>query len=211
MPDPGRPTKLTPEVRDKIVQALGLGNYRQDAAAFARVGVATLRRWLARGVREKEGEYARLYDAVTESEARCKITAMGCITKAARDGDWRAGAWYLQRKYPHQFSEQSQLFLFAKAFEQIEAAAEASGRPISDSVWDAAWTKLAQDYASKIPGLSNVALDSGTDDIFDQIDLSEDERGLLLKIVRAAKAGRPSQALLSPSDEDPQQPEDHTS
>ena len=31
MPEPGRPTKLDPEVQERIVQALLLGNHRQDA------------------------------------------------------------------------------------------------------------------------------------------------------------------------------------
>ena len=189
MPEPGRPTKLTPEVHDKIIQALTLGNYRQDAAAFARVGAATLRRWLARGAREKEGKYARLYEAVTESEARAKITMMGCITKAARDGDWRAGAWYLQRKYPHQFSEQCQLFLIQKTFEQVEAAADAAGIQLPESVWQTAWTTLAADLAQKLP--SQLRLDlkqpSDLDDEFEDVDVTDEQRDALFELLHAQK------------------------
>ena len=153
---------------------------------------------MARGRVEREGSYAELHEAVLAAEARAKITSMGCITKAARDGDWRAAAWYLQRRYPHQFSEQSQLFLVAKAFEQIETAAAAAGRPLPESVWDSAWTKLAQDYAKNVPGLSGMAGalgDNAPDELLEQFDLDENERRVLLKVVRGAKRGQPAQAL----------------
>ena len=109
MPEMGRPTKLEPEVQERIVQALLLGNHRQDAAEYAGIHPATLRRWLLRGFEEQEGPYVAFRKAVLEAEARAKITAMGCITKAARDGDWKAAAWYLQKKYPHQFSNRSEV------------------------------------------------------------------------------------------------------
>ena len=198
MAERGRRTKLTPEVTDRLVQALALGNYRQDAADFAGIDVATLRRWMARGRAASEGLYAELYEAVRAAEARAKITATGCITKAARDGEWRAAAWWLQRKFPHQFSEQSQLFLVRKAFEQIEAAAEAAGQPLSESVWDSAWQKLASDYAKNVPGLSGMAGalgETGSDELLEQFDLDEDERRVLLKVVRGAKRGQPEQTL----------------
>ena len=55
MPDNGRPTKLSLDVQNKIVQALQAGTYRQDAAEYAGVDAATLRRWMARGLAEKDG------------------------------------------------------------------------------------------------------------------------------------------------------------
>jgi len=198
MPDNGRPSKLTPEIQEKIVQALVLGNHRQDAAAYAGIDATTFRRWLIRGLQEKEGPHAEFRQAVLEAEARAKITAMGCITKAARDGDWKAAAWWLQKLFPHQFSEQSQLFLVSHAFEQIEAAAEAAGTPLPQSVWEAAWANLAKDFSRKLPAMPGVArgLEPGEiEEEIEDVDLSEDELQVLLKVVRATKEGRPEAAL----------------
>ena len=189
MSEPGRPTKLTSEAHDKIVQALNLGNYRQDAAAFAGVGVATLRRWLVRGAQEQEGEYARLYEAVTESESRAKIMILGCVTRAARDGDWRAGAWYLQRKFPHQFSDRCQLFLIHKTFEQVEAAALAAGIQLPDSVWNTALTTLAGDLVQKLPSQLQLGLKqpSDLDDELADFDVTDDQRDALFEMLHAQK------------------------
>ncbi len=109
----GRPCKLTPEVQEKILNALILGSCRRDAAQFASVDKATLRRWLARGAEEQESLYAELRRAVHEAESRAKITAVGCITKAVREGDWRAAAWFLACKWPAEFCAKSPLFLVA--------------------------------------------------------------------------------------------------
>ncbi len=189
MPEPGRPTKLTPKIQERIIQAISLGNYRKDAAAFAGVDPATVHRWMVRGANEPQSEYGTFRRAVQEAEARSKVAAMGCVTKAARDGDWKAASWWLSRKYPHQYSDRSQLFLISKAFEQIEAAAEAAGTPLPDGVWETAWTNLAADLAHKLP--SQITLDYSPADMdaeLAQIDnVSEEERRALIKLLHSEK------------------------
>ncbi len=189
MPDNGRPSKLTPEIQEKIVQALSIGNYRKDAAEYAGIDAATLRRWMLRGAREKDSAYADLRAAVLEAESRAKITAIGCITKAMRNGDWRAAAYWLERKFPHQFSDRSQLFLIQKTFEQVEAAAEAAGIQLPDSVWETAWTTLAADLAQKLP--SQLRLDlkqpSDLDDELGDIDVTDEQRNALFELLHAQK------------------------
>jgi hypothetical protein len=48
-PEQGRPTLLTDELADRIVQVVNAGNYLKTAAQFAGVGQSTLMSWLARG------------------------------------------------------------------------------------------------------------------------------------------------------------------
>lgn len=48
-PEQGRPTLLTEELADRIVQVVTAGNYLKTAAQFAGVGQSTLMGWLARG------------------------------------------------------------------------------------------------------------------------------------------------------------------
>ncbi len=201
MPDNGRPSKLTPEIQEKIVQALSIGTYRKDAAEYAGIDAATLYRWMLRGAREKDSAYADLRTAVLEAESRAKITAIGSITKAMRNGDWRAAAYWLERKFPHQFSDRSQLFLIQKTFEQVEAAAEAAGIELPDSVWETAWTSLAADLAQKLP--SQLRLDlkqpSDLDDELGDIDVTDEQRDALFELLHAQKRRVVHAEVIEPS------------
>ena len=48
-----RPTKLTVEVRDRIVAAIRAGNYPEAAAQAAGISPSTFYRWLGRGELER--------------------------------------------------------------------------------------------------------------------------------------------------------------
>jgi len=52
-----RPEKLTPEVQQKIVDAIRLGNYIETAAAYAGISKSTLYDWLKKGGRARSGKY----------------------------------------------------------------------------------------------------------------------------------------------------------
>jgi hypothetical protein len=47
----GRPTSLTPDVAETIVNAMQAGNYMETEAALAGISVATLRNWLRAGLK----------------------------------------------------------------------------------------------------------------------------------------------------------------
>ena len=55
----GRPSKLTPEVRERIVQALVAGNYRETASRYAGIDPRQFSRWMSRG-EAAEAELERL-------------------------------------------------------------------------------------------------------------------------------------------------------
>lgn len=100
----GRRSKLTPERKQKLVDALKGGNYRQTAALYAGIGVSTFYRWLEIGEadleRDKQSPERELLEAVKEAEAQAEIAAIALISRAAADGSWQAAAWRLERKYP---------------------------------------------------------------------------------------------------------------
>lgn len=106
----GRPTKLTAEVAKKITWALRLGNFRKTAAAYAGVSERTLTEWLSRGARERSGPYADFYAEVTEAEQAAEVRALGAIQQAAQR-DWRAAAWFLERKHPDRYCVKSAVLL----------------------------------------------------------------------------------------------------
>ena len=75
MREPGRPSKLTLDVQEKIIQALHLGNHRKHAAAYAGIDETTLRRWMARGRNPSDEAYAAFREAVEQAEAKANQSA----------------------------------------------------------------------------------------------------------------------------------------
>ena len=106
-----RPTKLTPEIQETIVNAVKLGNYIETAAALAGIHKSTLYDWMKRGAREaerldktpsakprkKELPYLEFSDALTRALAYAESRDVEMIDKAAIE-DWRASAWRLERR-----------------------------------------------------------------------------------------------------------------
>lgn len=100
----GRPTKLTDEVQRAICRGIRMGNYIETAALLAGVSKQTFYTWVKKGHAEREagrnGKYARFLDAVEKAQAEAEALDLAIITKAAREGQWQAAAWRLERKFP---------------------------------------------------------------------------------------------------------------
>ena len=99
----GRPTKLTPQVQARIVQAIVGGNDITVAAAYAGIGKTTFYEWLERGRKAKTGPFADFADAIQKAQADAETRNVALIAKAAQDGTWTAAAWWLERKYPERW------------------------------------------------------------------------------------------------------------
>lgn len=111
---PGRKTRLTPERQQKIVNAIRAGAYVETAAAAAGVNKVTLYRWLKRGNKYPGTIYEAFAEAVHEATAQAEMRDVLTISKAAGDGDWRAAAWRLERKYPKRWGTVSRTELTGK-------------------------------------------------------------------------------------------------
>jgi hypothetical protein len=103
-----RPTKLTPEVQERLLKALRAGNYLSTAARFAGIHPATLHRWLERGdpagTRPTDLPYRQFAEQVERAIAEAEVRDVTLISKAA-ETDWRAAAWRLARRYPKQWGD----------------------------------------------------------------------------------------------------------
>ena len=95
----GRPTKLTPEVRERIVQAIRGGNYRNVAARFAGISPETFARWM---VNESDEACQELKAAVEEAEASAHVRALAIIQQHGQT-DPRHLQWWLERKFPREW------------------------------------------------------------------------------------------------------------
>jgi hypothetical protein len=94
-----RPTKLTPEVAERIVNAIRAGNYAEQSGRAAGISPATYYRWMKAGEKAPRGQKRDFYEAVKSAEAEAEVYAVAIIRKAMAD-DWRAAAHYLERRYP---------------------------------------------------------------------------------------------------------------
>lgn len=108
MPRTGRPTKLTPAIRNAIVKSVTAGNYLETAADLVGVDVATVRRWIQRGAQARQREEGPLPDdvpfadfcaAVKKGRALAVSRAQAVIQK--RGKNWQAAAWWLERSAPY--------------------------------------------------------------------------------------------------------------
>ena len=104
---PGRPTKFTPEVQQRILDALKGGNYRETAAQYAGIGLETFYGWMARG-RAGEPGFREFAEAVEQAIAQAEIRDVLLIGEAAKK-DWRAAAWRRERITPQRFGQRLNL------------------------------------------------------------------------------------------------------
>ena len=108
----GRPSKLTPERAQAIALAVSEGHYLQHAAAAAGVARSSVHSWLARGQKARkrldgggepepdEEPYLDFLEALEGAERCAAELGIAPIRAAMADGDWRAAAWYLERRLP---------------------------------------------------------------------------------------------------------------
>jgi len=102
-----RPSKLTPQVQEKICAAVEEGVSFETACEVADVAAATGWEWLARGMdrdpdRPTTPDFAEFAEALTRARARAEMREVQLIVKHAED-DWRAAAWMLERRAPERY------------------------------------------------------------------------------------------------------------
>jgi hypothetical protein len=130
----GRPTLLTDEVADRIVQVVTAGNYLKTAAQFAGVSQSTLMSWLARGraaaaITERgddlpatELPFLNFLQRVTQAETVAEVSAVTHWRRAFPE-DWRSARDYLARKRPEQWAAKTTIAISSEDAERrIEEA-----------------------------------------------------------------------------------------
>lgn len=95
----GRPSKLTPEVQEKIVNLIKVGNYAETAARAAGISKTTYYNWMA----DDRPQYVEFRDAVETAEAEAESHAVAVVRRAMPD-QWTAAMTYLERRYPDRWS-----------------------------------------------------------------------------------------------------------
>ena len=112
----GRPTKLTPEVHNAIVNDIELGVIYKDAVGAAGVSYPTFLSWLERGKAVRDGELRKTksnkpFLEFLNSVERAKHTAFAMYAKEiqkASKKDWRAAESFLKRRDPENWGDKQE-------------------------------------------------------------------------------------------------------
>jgi hypothetical protein len=113
----GRPSKLTPEVRDRFLNAIRAGNYYSACAGYAGIDEQTFRNWRKRGedelkrleesrrrrMRERERPYVEFVLELRAAEAEAEVR-MVTQWQAQMPTDWRAARAFLATRYPERWA-----------------------------------------------------------------------------------------------------------
>ena len=133
----GRRTKLTPEVREKVVSAIRAGNYANVAAEYAGIGERTFYRWLQRGQAANRGIYRQFWQAVKKAEREAEVRAVAIIQKHMED-NWQAAMTYLERKFPDRWGRRDRLRVDLNPKEALEELLALSTEELEEAVETAA-------------------------------------------------------------------------
>ena len=120
--------KYTPELHENICKLIRAGNYRETACAAVGIHSGTLRKWL-RAAAAGDSRYIKLAEDMAEAEAVAESRFNTVITASAgtaqKPGDWKAAAWWLERRFPHRYGPQikvavaNELEKFFKILEEV--------------------------------------------------------------------------------------------
>lgn len=91
-----RKSKYTPEVQQRITQAIELGATYELAAAYGGIHYDTFRTWM--------NSKSAFSEAVKAAEGKAAVKWLAKIEAAAND-NWQAAAWKLERRYPHEYGK----------------------------------------------------------------------------------------------------------
>jgi hypothetical protein len=97
-----RQTKLTPDLQQRFLEAIRVGATHHIACDYAGICQATLYFWFAKAEKGRQ-PYLAFLEQVREVSGIAAVGWLAQIEKAGRDGDWRAVAWKLERRYPEDF------------------------------------------------------------------------------------------------------------
>ena len=98
-----RPTKMTPDIINRIGDGISLGLTYASAANAAGITYQTLNFWMNKGKNSKSGEYFEFYKYITKCNADAAKALLECLNKAAVAGNCQVCMFILERRFPEDF------------------------------------------------------------------------------------------------------------
>ena len=106
----GRKSKLDDTRREKLLKAIRVGNDKKVACALAGISETTLYRWLELAQKKNaRAELREFRESLERAEAEAEVLKVSRIAQAADNGRWQAAAWWLERKHPERWGQQTKI------------------------------------------------------------------------------------------------------
>lgn len=102
-----RPSKLNPQTKAILIQAIEGGMNYEDSCRLARISYKTFRNWMNKGKVAKSGTFYQFFHDIEYAKAKGLAFHLGVVNNAARNGDWHASRFILQAR--HGYVQQQQL------------------------------------------------------------------------------------------------------
>ena len=99
-----RPTKLTLELREEIARHVRNGNLPEASARVSGISSSTFYSWMDRG-RKGVLPYSEFSENIERACAEAEVNAAGALIKIGETRDWRALAWWLERRFPEKWGK----------------------------------------------------------------------------------------------------------
>jgi hypothetical protein len=90
------PSKLTPDLQERICQLIRAGNTHEIAAEATGVSARAFYNW--------KSTKPAFREAIERAEADAEAILVARISKAAAAGSWRAATWLLERRNPERWA-----------------------------------------------------------------------------------------------------------
>jgi uncharacterized membrane protein YheB (UPF0754 family) len=123
MAEEGRPTKFTPQVREKILAALKEFLPITLAAECARIDRKSIYNWMETGkediAKNIDSEYAEFFHNIKQIRAKNAIFLMQDVM--GREKNWQAIAWILERTFREDFGDKAAEIEIRERLDQLEA------------------------------------------------------------------------------------------
>jgi transposase len=106
-----RPEIITRKLIEEICNYIAAGYSYSAAAKLAGIAESTFFRWRAMGQLEGAEEiYVVFYLEVEEASAFSEAEALQLVRSAAiKERNWRAAAWFLERRFPERYQKRNSL------------------------------------------------------------------------------------------------------
>jgi len=98
-----RPSKLTPEIRQKIGNGVSLGLTYALAASAAGVTYQSLNSWMKLGRDSTSGKYFEFYKHIEQKNAEGALKILQKLNDAARAGNCQVCMFILERRFSEDF------------------------------------------------------------------------------------------------------------
>jgi hypothetical protein len=98
-----RPSKLTPEIQQKIGDGVSLGLTYALAASAAGVTYQTFNQWMKLGRDSTSGKYFEFHKHIEQRNAEGALRILQKLNEAAKAGNCQVCMWILERRFSEDF------------------------------------------------------------------------------------------------------------